>query len=314
MDSKIILFFFNDKHLNSYILIPVFIFHLINCILEHKYVDKKKKKDSNNKTNLKDTFLIIYLLLIIFVTLVIFTKIPIIKNIINTINFSFLIYILIIEPIFSKKLSYNFIESNTMMSSFLFTELSFLIINSKLDLFSSILNNSIKQALIIGYLFAMIFLIIYILSINIKLILYYLCSNTFSNLTVNINNFVNKIDDRYNLEKIDLKMQKQTKKITAILVATKEIIVFTCIIGVIRSLLNAIYYFFKFFINCFSKIQNEDIYVISKLSLFITIFLIYFIIQASSFASSIISAYEFVASTIIIPLLLEALLKRNSNT
>lgn len=212
MDSKIIMFFFDNKYLSSYILIPVFTFHLINCILEHKYVDKKKKKGSKtNKTSLKDTFMIIYFLLIILITLIFFTKIHIVKYIINAINFSFLMYILIIEPIFSKRLSYNFIESNTMMSSFLFTELTFLVINSKLNLFSSIQNNYIKQLLIIGYLFSMFFLIVYILSINIKLILHYLCSNIISNLNVNIKDFIIKLDNRYSLDRINLELQKQTK-------------------------------------------------------------------------------------------------------
>ena len=88
---------------------------------------------------------------------------------------------------------------------------------------------------------------------------------------------------------------------------------FIIIVGFIS--LNAIYYFIGIFNNCFSKIQNEDIYVIAKASVFITLFIIYFIIQICNFFNpTIVSSYEFVASTIIIPLLLEALVKRNSGT
>ena len=157
MDSKILLFFLDNKLLGSYILIPLLFIHMINCLLERKYVEKKKKSKSKTKTNLKDGIMITYLLFIILITLLILTKMPIIKYIINIINFGFLMYILIIEPIFSKKLSYDFIESNTIMSSFLFTELTYLIINCKSELFSSIQNESITQLFLIAYLFAMFF-------------------------------------------------------------------------------------------------------------------------------------------------------------
>ncbi len=315
MDSKILLFFLDNKLLGSYILIPLLFIHMINCLLERKYVEKKKKSKSKTKTNLKDGIMITYLLFIILITLLILTKMPIIKYIINIINFGFLMYILIIEPIFSKKLSYDFIESNTIMSSFLFTELTYLIINCKSELFSSIQNESITQLFLIAYLFAMFFLIVYMFFINLKFILYYLCSNSLCTLNLKINQIISKIDEKYNLNIIDSKLQKQTKKIIAIVIATKELVIFTCIVGVIRSLLYAIYYFIRIFINCFSKIQNEDIYVIAKTSLFITLFIIYFIIQICNyFNTTIVSSYEFVASTIIIPLLLEALVKKNSGT
>lgn len=315
MNSKVLLFFLDNKYLSSYILIPLLFIHVINCLLEHKYINKKKYKNSKAKTNSKNGIMITYILIVILATLLILTKIPIIKYVINIINFGFLMYILIIEPIFSKKLSYDFIESNTVMSSFLFTELTYLIINCKLELFSSIQSEVISQLFIISYLFSMIFLITYILFINLKFILYYLCSNILNTLKSKIKQLITMLNDKYNLNIIDSKLQKQTSKITIIIVATKELIIFTCIIGVVSSLLNAIYYFIGIFNNCFSKIQNEDIYVIAKTSVFITLFIIYFIIQICNFFNpTIVSSYEFVASTIIIPLLLEALVKRNSGT
>ncbi len=44
MNSKVLLFFLDNKYLSSYILIPLLFIHVINCLLEHKYINKKNIK------------------------------------------------------------------------------------------------------------------------------------------------------------------------------------------------------------------------------------------------------------------------------
>lgn len=310
MNSKIILFFLNTKHLNHYIFIPILLLYFANFFLELKYSKRKSNLKSDSSFERRMTF---YTVFVIIATLILLRNIPFIRKVIDIINYSFLIYILIVVPLFNKKIFYNFIEDNTTISLFLFMELYNIISKFKIIYLSSLSNQILLQALIILIIFSIIFLTIYIFLINIKFVLYYLSIYVFKPINDNLFKLITLLNKKFNKNIINEIITFKKFKFKSLMVSTANLILFTLFIIVIRSLLSVLLYFFEIFTNFFGNVDNRSLHKISKIAIISTIFSLYLIIQIShTFDSTIISSYEFISSTIVIPLLLEGFLTKSN--
>ena len=306
MDSKLIIYFFKNKYSLLYILIPLLLLHLLNCFLEDKH-NKKNFNKQNEKTT-KNEYIESFCIVSTIILLMFFImNIPIIKNIILIINSSFLIYLLIIVPIFNKKIDYNFIEEKTMVSSFLLIQLSTFLLNIKIESSTLISNNIILQILI---LFIIIFLITYIFLINFRSILYYLGINTFEFMYKKLDILINRLTKKYYKISNNCSLKCNNTMLKYFFDIAKKILFFSFFIFIIRSLLIVIIFFIKIIKNRFNIIDNSWIYIISKIAIIFTIFFLYLALQTSNnIEPKIISSYEFISSAIVIPLILESLLK-----
>ena len=217
-----------------------------------------------------------------------------------------MVYIFIIEPLFNKKLDYGFIEKNTSLSSFLLINLLYILSKVNYDYLKETFSNQIVlQISIVSTLFIIIFLTLYCFILNTRFISYYLSNSYFITFDKKLEKIINKLDKRFDFEII----LDNKSKLYCFIIATKGLILFTIFQLITRSILFVIYFFIKKYINISKNINEINAYKISKASFIMAVFIVYIIIQISTcFNNSIIAIYEFVTSTLIIPIILETLI------
>lgn len=310
MNLHDILSFMDSNYLKIYIISPLTVLHFVNCFLAHRHSKKiiKEKSDKNNSRSKLSTGYFAFLLILVIGFLL---QIPFIKHILIVTSSFFLIYYLIISPLFNKKLNIKFQEMNQTISLALITCLTYILIQKKSPYFELITNQVLSQILVIFIVFLIGFLIIYILLINLRIITYYLSVDYINNLNSKLYRTITYIDKNYNLDNKNRKVDSGKSKISVLLGETKSFVLFVVFEFIVNTILRSIYFFNGLIINKFHSINNRTLFTISKIAFISTMFSLYLLIQISNiFDPTVISSYEFIASTIVIPLLLESLLKK----
>ncbi len=313
MNSNIINFFVNNK-LNSKIILPILLlFHLFNCFLERKYNKKKKTIFSLTFKETKDTLFVVVLILFV---LTLILNIPILKNVLYMINTLYLSNKFIFNPLFNHKLDFDYNKDNLLISGILLSEISYYLIVFKYENIIKFFDNQLLiQFSVIISIFIIIFLIIYMILINSSFIIYYLDSLYINNFSIKIDSILSKIKSKYDLNLYEKEIQKEyawneiISFLKLLLKLIKTILISFCI-AIPLLMING---FFKI-INKHSNITDNSIYSISKISLVISLIIVYVIIEITGeFSNSLVSIYELITSTLIIPLVLEKLLKNKKD-
>lgn len=312
MKSSIVLSILND----NYFFLPLIFLcmHIVNVMLDE--IIKKKNKFSKNdekpskKEKKYDTLAIICFLIIVFSILYLFLSIKILKIIFMIVNTSYLVYILIISPLLNIKLTYSFKNDSTMISSFLFTEIFCFSIISKYDPLINFIGNGImSQVAVIIFLTIKLLLISYFILLNIYNIIRNLNILVMDNLNLKTKNEIEKIDAQYNIEHLDNLINSKRNLLIKIFIFLIKSIQWVLMVLFIRGFLFSISTIYEFISKLFINDSNSTFYSLSKISLIFSLFITYCIVTLTNdFSASIISIFELIISTLIIPIILEIML------
>ena len=298
LDNLLILL--NNKYFYSLLVIFILAIYIVNIMLNNRYNNNKIINSPISKNNISITLQTIFFILILFITLCILLNIPVIGNITNIINLSFLTYIMIYNPIFSKKSILNFEEDGDKITSFLFTELIMINTKNHSTLIKELSNATLSFNMFF-YLFISLFIILYILAINIRKILYVLTNNIFKKYESLLNYISVLLCELY-----DDKKTNNIYPCKSIFIFIKDSFSVIFYIIIINTLIIIIKKIISHLISLFKNKEDYNLKYLSKLALIITIFITYIMIRILNLCdATFISSYEFIASTIIIPILLE---------
>lgn len=313
MSSNIISNFINNQLYSSILISALFTLHCLNLLFEILYTNKKseistKSKDFNN---------VIFLSVLIILVLSLFLNIPLIRVFFQIINSLYLAHIFIINPLFNNKLTFNYKKENGLISAILFMQITYFLKSFKIETISLILKNTILvQIAVILITLIIIYLIIYMILINISFIIFYLDKLWFNNLYLKTKTLANSINKKYNFKNFDEKLSKDYKwsEVISFLRLVLKIIIAIFMNFIISTPIIILNIFLKSINEKYNNISEDNIYSISKITLVITLIVVYAIIEMSSdFSNSIISIYELISSSILIPLIIEKLIKVKAN-
>ena len=316
MKSNVILYLLNSNYIHFQF---VFLFiQLINVTLD-EIVKKRNNPAKNNqneakKDKIKTTIGVACFLVLLFSILFLFLSINLFKTTFMIVNTSFLIYILIICPLLSIKLTYSFKNDSTMITSFLFTEIFCIKIFGGYDFLVSLIGDEIiLQVTIIIAIVIKLLLLSYFIMITTYNIIKNFNILVMDNLNKKIDELIKKIDEKYNLEYLDnLLVGKKCFLIKGFIFIYKSII-WILMVLIVRGFIFSVYTIYNFISKFFKNDSNSIFYILSKLSLIISLLSTYCIIMfTNEFNASIISILELIISTLIIPIILEMLLSRKN--
>lgn len=314
MNSNLVNFFIGDNSKIAYVIFPLLILHLTNVFLDEYLVKKNVYKNKSSVIDkLKTTSIISIFIFLILAVLLLFVQLGIISKIFLLLNTLYLMYIIIICPLFNIKLGYNFKNDSTIISSFLITEVIYFINKSKYTTLTNLFTNeNIFQISVIFSIFLISFLILYLIILNIYNIFKNLNSLYLLNLNKTIVENILKIDKKYGIDNLDKLFKRNNKNLFKYSIYFfLQSIIFILMNFIIRTFLFIVSEILNIIDTTFSVESNNVFYTLSKISLLISLFFVYItILFSKTFSEPIISIYELTISSITIPIILEMLLSR----
>lgn len=313
MNTSIISDFINNQLYSSIIIVVLFALHSLNLLFEKLYSNKKsnisiKSKEFNNA---------LLLSVLIILVLVFFLNLPLIKVFFQIINSLYLAHIFIINPLFNNKLDFDYKKENTFISAMLFIEITYFLNFFKIENISLILKNTLLvQLVVIFIILIIIFLIIYMVLINTSFIIFYLDKLWLNNLYIKTKTLANSISEKYDFNKFieELSNDYKLSEIKSLFIIVFKIIIAIIMNFIINTPIIILNIFLKNINEKYNSISDNSIYSISKITLVITLIIVYIIIEMSGdFSSSLISIYELILSSILIPIFLEKLIKTKND-
>ena len=318
MNFNIISTIINNQLFRSIIIVILSVLHFLNLFFEKKYNKKTNNKNKNISIKFTDFNNVLLLSCLIILVLSFFFKIPLVKVIFQIIDSLYLAHIFIINPLFKNKLTFDYQKENTLMSALLFLEITYFLTNLKIENIFLILKEPLLvQSTVILIILTIIYLIVYMVLIDTSFIIYYLNKLYFNNIYIKNKKIINIIKEKYNFKNINEELNKDYKwsEILLFFILIIKIIIAIIMNFIICSPVIIINNFLKSLDEYYSKISENNIYSISKIALVTSIIFVYIIIEISGeFSTSLISIYELISTSILIPLILEKLIKNNKTT
>ncbi len=316
MNSNIISIIINNQLYRSIIIALLCTLHFFNVFLKSKYTKIILNKKSNDTMKSKDINNILLISFLIILVLFFFFKLPLINIIFQIINSLYLANVFIINPLFKNKLTFDYQKENTLLSLSLFIEITYFLTNFKIENISFILKNPIlAQSAVILIVLMIIYLIIYMVLIDSSFIIFYLNKLYFNNIYKKAKKITDSIIKKYSFKSINEELNKDYKwnDILIFLILIIKIIIAIVMNFIICSPVIIFNTLLKSINEKYNIISENNIYSISKISLVITLIVVYAIIEISGdFSTSLISIYELTSSSILIPLILEKLINNKT--
>ena len=312
MNFKYIELILNKSQYMNILYGTIVIIFIFNSILYSKY---NKINKSEKKLNYKDTLFASSILS--FILMIIFMIKPL-RTLLTSFNILFLTYIFIISPVLDIK-KYNIIKHNEqiLLSIFFLTNIYTITNKNIIDLLTTQINNIyLIQSLTIIILVILLFCIIYVVLINIYWLLFYinkLYTTKFYNMLCSI---LDNTDNDNKISELSEEIQRDYKwnpnDIKKLLIVIIKLIKLFLIEFILFTIIRISIVFFE----CILKITenyNYIIYKLSKLAILISMFITYIIIQINNtFSTNIISIFELIITSTIIPIIIEKLISKNT--
>ena len=306
------------------------------CIITNKIIETikekrttKKEEIQNNKSVSTLECLGIIISFIIIVIIIVFAyRSTIIKNIMYIPIMLFSIYVVYIMPIFKPELK-KFEDEYSSYGAILTWGLIFFASTDITPLLNSIENKLSTETIVIIILFIQIYTSIYCIIIN----LYFVLKNIqFKFAVTKISKLINKCYDitllnNTNMEFNSIKLLKERKIVNRLLLFPLLYIldilrqIITVLFSIIfMTTLGPILFLIRGIISVANKISKTNEYItsykITKIVLIIGLLSVYIIVLINEklFSVPIISIYEFISTSIIIPLILEELISLKINS
>lgn len=317
-------------------LVCIIIYTIINFINKHK--DGKEKIVSSGNVKLEAGVTIIDLLggIILSVLMILFSlyliKIGKIISYIAIPSTIFIIYVVYLKPMLKlneEPFVYNY-------SLYGFVLVIAIWINSKIDYleyFQQIGNESVSQVMVIILVLIQAYTIFYCLIVNCYFLIKSLAKFNISKFEDSFSKFRKYLERNISYDNIELTFERTNelfygdkKKILKLLLIIPFFIfdIICCMILYLLSylfttIINPICIFIKFIFKTLNKMSNTNEnkinYGISKITLILSFVITYLLIQLNStiFQERIIATYEYISTTILIPVILESLLSMKGN-
>ena len=326
MNFKYIELILNKSQYMNILYGTIVIIFIFNSILYSKYnkINKSEKKlnskynkinKSEKKSNYKDTLLASSILSVI---LIIILMIKPLRFFFFTFSIVFLAYIFIISPLLDIKKN-NIITNNEqiVLSIFFLTNIYTITNKNIINLLTTKLNNAyLIQSLTIIILVTLLFCIIYVVLINIYWLLFYineLYTIKFYNILCSV---LDNTDNDNKISEVEEEIQKDYKWNQNDIKKLSIVIIKLIKLFLIEFILFTIIRISIMFFECILKITenyNYIIYKLSKLAILISMFITYIIIQINNtFSTNIISIFELIITSTIIPIIIEKLISKNT--
>ena len=152
--------------------------------------------------------------------------------------------------------------------------------------------------------------------INTSFIIFYLDKLWLNNLYIKTKTLANSISEKYDFNKFieELSNDYKLSEIKSLFIIVFKIIIAIIMNFIINTPIIILNIFLKNINEKYNSISDNSIYSISKITLVITLIIVYIIIEMSGdFSSSLISIYELILSSILIPIFLEKLIKTKND-
>ena len=322
MNTNIINLFFEKSNLMTYFYWITFGLYFVNMTLNSLCRKSKKERTIKGNQNSQSEHSLLITILILLI-LVVLTLIKPIRIIISFFSLFFIIYIFIITPILDLPLKtikgndYMLYTDDYLFFSWLILINIYSFANNNIlnKIYSLSENEYIIQIIIIFTLLIISFGMIYILAINLYWFIFYINTLFLNKFNEKLKLFIDTTQEKYKIENYEKALKKDypLKQINIFIKLIFKLILSIIIDIIIKFILNVI----SIMIDCILKITNNSkniLYRVSKTSIITSMFLTYVIIQInSSFKPAIISIYELILTAIIIPIILEKLIKQKSS-
>lgn len=312
MNFKYIELILNKSQYMNILYGTIIIIFIINSVLYSKY--KKTNKTEKNLTY-KDKLFTISILS--FILMAIFMIKPL-RFFFFTFSIVFLAYIFIISPLLDIKKN-NIITNNEqiVLSIFFLTNIYTITNKNIINLLTTKLNNTyLIQSLTIIILVTLLFCIIYVVLINLYWLLFYINELYTTKIYNILCSILDNTDNDNKISELSEEIQKDYKwnlnDIKKLLIVIIKLIKPFLIEFILFTIIRISIVFFE----CILKITenyNYIIYKLSKLAILISMFITYIIIQINNtFGTNIISIFELIITSTIIPIIIEKLINKNT--
>ena len=312
MNFKYIELILNKSQYMNILYGTIVIIFIFNSILYSKY--KKTNKTEQNLTY-KDNLFTISILS--FILIAIFMIKPL-RFFFFTFSIVFLAYIFIISPLLDIKKN-NIITNNEqiVLSIFFLTNIYTITNKNIINLLTTKLNNTyLIQSLTIIILVTLLFCIIYVVLINLYWLLFYINELYTTKIYNILCSILDNTDNDNKISELSEEIQKDYKwnpnDIKKLLIVIIKLIKLFLIEFILFTIIRISIVFFE----CILKITesyNYIIYKLSKLAILISMFITYIIIQINNtFSTNIISIFELIITSTIIPIIIEKLISKNT--